>query len=466
METTSPQRIVSVAALLVGAVTLGMVLTGGLNMTPTGNASHLAPALATTAQATTAAPAPAATGYPDFASLADRVVPSVISVYTTDVVTGPEMRQFHRDIDPFEFFFGPRGAEPNQLRPAGAGSGVLHLGRRARPHQQPRRRGRRRHRGAARRQRRAQGHGGRPRSVDRHRSDQGRGRGSVLFLSLGDSDSLRVGEWVMAVGNPLNMAHTVTVGVVSAKGRALGLLETSFENFIQTDAAINLGNSGGPLVNLHGQVVGINSAINLRPEHRFRDPGQHRQAVLPQLQKKGKVVRGYLGVIIKNVDEDNQESFKLPSRDGALVEDLESDGPADKAGIEAGDIIVTVDGQPVKETRQLIDRVSALPPERKVELDVIRDGNEEVHGRARRAAVGRLRGEEAPSEDATPVGKLGIEVDEIDARLRRDSSSRNVSGIVVTEVEPLSGRRGWPAPGWSSRASTARMSPRCASSPA
>jgi len=442
MQTTSPQRIVSVAALLVGAVTLGMVLTGGLNVTPAGNASSLAPALATTTQATAPAPAAPATGYPDFAALADRVVPSVISVYTKDVVTGQEMRRFHRDVDPFEFFFGPRGGDQGAPRTReGAGSGFFisadglaltnnHVVE-----------------GAD--------------DIEVQLADDtkykatvvGRdpatdialirveGDGPFSFLSLGDSEGLRVGEWVMAVGNPLNMDHTVTVGVVSAKGRALGLLESSFENFIQTDAAINRGNSGGPLVNVRGQVIGINSAINIQGQNLgFAIPINTAKLILPQLEKSGKVVRGYLGVFIKNIDENEQKSFKLSSRNGALVQDLESDGPAAKAGIEAGDVIVTLDGEPLKNTRHLIDSVSAQPPGSKIKLGVIRNGERKsftVELGERPAADSDS--DEAPSQDASPVGKLGMKLDEIDDRMRRRLDlPEDVNGLVVTEVEPLS----------------------------
>ena len=197
------------------------------------------------------------------------------------------------------------------------------------------------------------------------------------FLPLGDSKALRVGEWVMAVGNPLEMDHTVTVGVVSAKGRVLGLSQegTSFENYIQTDAAINLGNSGGPLVNIRGEVIGINTAINARGQNLgFAVPVNTTKRILPQLRENGRVVRGYLGISIDNLDQDTAEAFGLPDRNGALVVEVVPDRAADKGGVVHGDVVVAIDGEAIRDTRQLIDTVSSMPPGTKVELTVIRDG--------------------------------------------------------------------------------------------
>ena len=262
-------------------------------------------------------------------------------------------------------------------------------------------------------------------------------------LSLGDSDALRVGEWVMAVGNPLAMEHTVTVGVVSAKGRALGLSEAtrSFENFIQTDAAINLGNSGGPLVNLRGEVVGMNTAINAAGQNLgFAVPVNTIKSVRPQLEKKGKVVRGFLGVTITNVDQKAEESFKLPSREGALVESVSKDGPADKGDVRAGDVIVAIGGTSIKETRQLIDRVSAIAPGQKIDLEIIRDGKRLTVP----VVLGERPGTEGEQETSTakedtPSSKLGLEVDELSARTRRQFDlPKDVEGVVITDVTELS----------------------------
>ena len=191
-------------------------------------------------------------------------------------------------------------------------------------------------------------------------------------LPLGDSDKLRVGEWVMAIGDPLNFDKTVTVGVVSAKDRS-GLTADaatrSFENYIQTDAAINFGNSGGPLLNVNGEVIGINTAI-FRPAQNigFAVPVNTLKQVLPQLREKGKVVRGFLGINIVNVDSDRAAAFGLKSEDGAFVESVEAGKPAEKAGVRPGDTIVKVDSVPVKDTRDLIGYVSGKAPGSKVQL--------------------------------------------------------------------------------------------------
>jgi len=440
MNTTKRHTVLSMSVVAVGATVLGMVLAGGLGITPAGTAAKGAPA------APVAAAVPPPAGYPDFATLAERVTPAVVSVYTEDVVKPQDLRRFHQDMDPFEFFFGPGVPHPDmrrQQKRTGAGSGFFitgdglvvtnnHVVENAEKI----------------RVRLADGTELQAKVVGRDAPTdvaliRVEGKGPFTPLTLGDSESLRVGEWVMAVGNPLAMEHTVTVGVVSAKGRALGLSEAtrSFENFIQTDAAINLGNSGGPLVNLRGEVVGMNTAINAAGQNLgFAVPVNTIKAVRPQLEKRGKVVRGFLGVTITNVDQKAEESFKLPSREGALVESVSKGGPADKADLRAGDVIVAVGGTTIRETRQLIDRVSAIAPGQKVDLEVIRDGkrvNVPVVLGERPVA----EGEEEPSaaKDDTPSSKLGVEVADISARTRRQFELPNdVEGVVITDVTELS----------------------------
>jgi serine protease Do len=440
MSTTKQFRLTTLLAVAVAAMVLGMVLTGGLGLTPEGAAEHAAAVEQTAAPAAAAAPA----GYPSFADLAEKVTPSVISVLTTDTVDRNEMRRYHQDIDPFEFFFGPN-QNPNSLRPRvrrGAGSGFFISAD-----------------GLAL----TNNHvvdGAEKIEVRLSADDDSRlpakvigrdpatdlavikveGKGPFAPLTLGDSDALRVGDWVMAVGNPLNMPHTVTAGVVSAKGRQLGLSPetTSFENFIQTDAAINFGNSGGPLVNLRGEVVGINSAINAAGQNiGFAIPVNTVKSVLPQLKEKGKVTRGYLGVQIQNVTKDIQDAFNLPSRDGAFVQSVEESGPAGKAGIQKGDTIVAVEGTPVKETRTLIDTISGMPPDRKVGLDVIRDGKRKsltVTLGERPSTTGD--DEDSGTASASPSSKLGFEVEDLTARTRRNLEiPSSVEGVLVTDVE-------------------------------
>ena len=444
MNSSNRSNLLTLGVVAVGAAALGMVLTGGLGVTPQGQAARLAPLSATTPVAAPAVVV-APTSLPDFANLADRVNPSVIAVYTEEVVKPGDTRRFHREMDPFEFFFGPR-MSPEGMRPQrrqGAGSGFFistdglaltnnHVID-----------------GAEKINVRLTDNTETPaKIVGRDPATdvaliRVEGKGPFSPLALGDSDALRVGEWVMAVGNPLRMEHTVTVGVVSAKGRALGLSEEtrSFENFIQTDAAINLGNSGGPLVNLRGEVVGMNSAINAAGQNLgFAVPVNTIKAVLPQLKDKGKVVRGYLGVMIKNVDQETQEAFNLTSRDGAFVDSVEKGGPAEKAGVQAGDTIVKVDGTPIKETRQLIDRVSAIAPGGKVDLEVIREGKARTLTATLTERPGTEGVEEA--EGDTPQGavdKLGLSLEDLTARSRRGLEIPNdVEGAVVTDVAELS----------------------------
>ena len=441
MNSIARFRLTTLVAVALGAMVLGMVLTGGLGVTPEGSAERLA--TAAPAPAAAEAPAPPA-GYPDFATLAERVMPSVISVITTDTVDASDMKRFHRDVDPFDFFFGPNQS-PNRMRPnirRGAGSGFFigedglaitnnHVVE-----------------GAEKIEVRLASDDttkltakvvGRDPATDLA-IIKVEGKSPFSPLKLGNSDSLRVGEWVMAVGNPLNMPHTVTAGVVSAKGRQLGLSpETqSFENFIQTDAAINLGNSGGPLVNLRGEVVGINTAINAAGQNiGFAVPVNTLKLVLPQLKEKGKVVRGYLGVNIQNVTDVIQEAFSLTTREGAFVQSVEEGGPAEKAGIQKGDTIVSVNGAAVKQTRPLLDAVSAMPPDKKVEIDVLRDGKRKsltVTLGERPSANGQ--DDDGEGEDATPASQLGFEVQDLNARLRRNFEvPTDVEGIVVTDVE-------------------------------
>ena len=366
------QRLFSLAAVIVAAILFGMVIAGALNVTPDLSADRSA----------SPEPAPmAAPAYdeefraPDFAALADRVVPSVVSVFSTEVEDAEDRRQ-QMPQDFFHFFRepGPQGDEPRSRQSSGSGFFISTDGEVLTNFHVVEDADRIRIRLSDDTELEAEVIG-RDEATDLALLRVKDADHGFPALPLGDSEALRVGEWVMAVGNPLNMEHTVTVGVVSAKGRQLGLADRSFEDYIQTDAAINFGNSGGPMVNLRGQVVGINTAINARAQNLgFAVPVKIAKRILPQLRERGKVVRGYLGIAVQNIDERTQEAFGLPSRDGAFVQGVNEDSAAERAGLQPGDVIVTVDGEPVVETRDLIDRVSATPPGDKVALGVIRDG--------------------------------------------------------------------------------------------
>jgi len=228
--------------------------------------------------------------------------------------------------------------------------------------------------------------------------------------SLGQSQKLRVGEYVVAIGNPFGLSHTVTMGIVSAKGRTIGA--GPYDDFIQTDASINPGNSGGPLFNLHGQVVGINTAINPNGQGiGFAIPVDTLKQVLPQLAGQGRVARGKLGVLVQPVDAQLAKAFGLDKPRGALIGEVEADGPAAKAGLQAGDLIVEVEGMPVARSEDLPRMVAAHPPSTKLTIKVLRSRVEktfEVTLAELRDAQGDDGGAGAQDE-AGPTG-LGIQV--------------------------------------------------------
>jgi serine protease Do len=195
------------------------------------------------------------------------------------------------------------------------------------------------------------------------------------IANLGDSDKLEVGDWVMAVGNPFGLEHTVTAGIVSAKGRVIGA--GPYDDFIQTDASINPGNSGGPLFNLKGEVVGINTAIISGGQGiGFAIPINIAKDMLSQLKSKGKVVRGWLGVIIQRVTPDIAKSFGLKESEGALVSDIMEQSPAEKAGIKTGDVIISYNGKKIKDMDTLPRLVGSTEIGKKVKVGIIRDGKQ------------------------------------------------------------------------------------------
>ncbi len=252
---------------------------------------------------------------------------------------------------------------------------------------------------------------------------------------LGDSDALKVGEWVMAIGNPFGLEHTVTTGIVSAKGRFIG--QGSYDDFIQTDAAINPGNSGGPLVNLKGEVVGINSAIFSRSGGNigigFAIPINLAKELLPQLQEKGRVTRGWLGVYIQRVTPEIAESLGLDEARGALVADVMSDTPASKADIEVGDVIVEFDGNKINESTELPLMVARTAIGKKVKVKVIRRGKTKTVD----VEIGELKEEEEAGPVEGKAEEFGLSVQtltpEIAESLGIDS---DVKGVVVAGVEP------------------------------
>ncbi len=201
-------------------------------------------------------------------------------------------------------------------------------------------------------------------------------KGDLPVAQLGDSDALRVGDWVIAIGNPFGLSNTVTVGIVSAKGRVIGA--GPYDDFIQTDAAINPGNSGGPLFNARGEVVGINSAIFSQSGGNigigFAIPINVAKQLLPELETNGSVTRGWLGVSIQQLTPELARSLSVSEARGALVADVTSSGPAEKSGMKRGDIIVSYDGKKIEDSAALPTLVAATPVGRTVPVEVIRNG--------------------------------------------------------------------------------------------
>jgi Do/DeqQ family serine protease len=247
---------------------------------------------------------------------------------------------------------------------------------------------------------------------------------------MGDSDKLEVGQWAIAIGNPFGLSRTVTVGVISAKGRTGMGIET-YEDFIQTDAAINPGNSGGPLLNVYGEVIGINTAIVAAGQGiGFAIPINMAKQVVPQLIKKGSVSRGWLGVTIQPVTDEIAQSFGLKSAQGALVSDVMAGSPAAKAGIKQGDIVIRFAGKSVKDVQHLQRLVAETPIGKKVEVEVFRAGKELKLS----LSVGSAESPEAARarpEETAPSTWLGLTVEDLPPQLR----ARGMTGVIVIDVE-------------------------------
>jgi len=251
-------------------------------------------------------------------------------------------------------------------------------------------------------------------------------------LPLGDSDNLDVGDWVVAIGNPFGLGNTVTAGIVSYKSRNIGA--GPYDDFIQTDAAINPGNSGGPLLNTAGKVIGINSAIFSQSGGSvgigFAIPINMVKDLLPQL-RKGKVVRGWLGVMIQKITPELKETLNLKDDKGALVADVSPDSPAHKAGIKRGDVIVSFDGQKVDEMKDLPYIVGSTPVDKDVTVKVIRKGKKKSF----KIKVGELKEEGEPEEAEEQETNLGMIVEELTPQLARKLGLTETSGLVVAQVQ-------------------------------
>jgi serine protease Do len=256
----------------------------------------------------------------------------------------------------------------------------------------------------------------------------------IQALPLGDSDSVRPGDWVVAIGNPYGLEHTVTAGIVSAQHRNIGM--TTYDDFIQTDAAINPGNSGGPLLNLAGEVVGINTAINQSANTiGFAVPVKMVKDILPQLRMAGRVTRGWLGVVIQRADDPQLEGL-IDSADGkgALVAEVLPKSPAASAGIQRYDVIVEFAGKPIEEMDQLPRAVAATPIGRKVEVVVLRNGKK----KELEVDIGELPDEGAPvaSQESAQPDAFGLRVQKVTPEIADQLGVESTEGVVVTSVEP------------------------------
>jgi len=267
-------------------------------------------------------------------------------------------------------------------------------------------------------------------------------------IPLGNSDKLEVGEWVIAIGSPFGYAQTVTRGMVSAKGRSSirigGDPNKVWFDFIQTDAAINLGNSGGALINIHGELIGINTAIATGSVFSqsnagvgFAIPINLAQYVMKDLIEKGEVERGWLGVYIQDIDYDMAEKLGLKNTDGALVSQVQPDSPAEKAGFKSGDVIVEFDRKPVKNSGQLRITVASTDIGKPVDVKIIRDGKEKTVS----VKIGKLSGEkiasaggEVSSEDVKALE--GLKVSNLTPEIAKRYGYEKEDGVVVTEVAP------------------------------
>lgn len=254
---------------------------------------------------------------------------------------------------------------------------------------------------------------------------------NLSSVTLGNSETLKVGDWVIAIGNPFGLGHTVTVGIISAKERIIGA--GPYDNFLQTDAAINPGNSGGPLVNLKGEVIGINTAIVAQAQGiGFAIPINMARAIISQLKEKGRVMRGWLGVMIQEVTPDIAQALGLKRAEGALVADITPGGPADKANIRRGDVIIEYDRHKVKEMNELPRLVADTPVGKKVPIKIWRNGKiTELM-----VTVGELEQKMAKRQKAYVPKDLGLRVEELTPYLAQRLGTARLQGVIISYVEP------------------------------
>ena len=439
------KQILFTALMVFGALVFGMIIAGGLNLTEPTRAEEAGQTATGSEDDSRTEQARrverhARTSIDSFADLAEAVLPAVVTVEVARIEESSGPESFFRR-NPFQR--QPEQSEPDEQRLQGAGSGFLisadgwivtnnHVIDRAED-VTVRLEGRE-YEAEIR---------GRDRETDLALIKIEAGE-DLPFLALGDSEQLRVGDWIMAIGSPLSFEASVTVGVVSAKGRSFGIEggPTSFANYIQTDAAINRGNSGGPLVNTAGEVVGIATAMAWAENIGFAVPVDVLEGVLPQLRDEGKVRRGYLGVQIRDLEHIEARYYELDEPHGALVQGVQQDTPAEKAGVVSGDVILGVDDHDVVGTRDLIDYVAALAPGEGVELEILRDAkriNLEVVLEERPTQVVENDSPMPAPRREEATEWLGLELRSLTANLReRSGLDRRQRGVYVSDVSARS----------------------------
>jgi serine protease Do len=384
-----------------------------------------------------AAPAPSRSeAAPSFADLATRVSPAVVNIKATSVARTELPDQFFGENSPFRDFRLPIPRSPEQFRRQGMGSGFVirkdgliltnnHVVENAQEITVTL---------TDKQQYRARILGRDPKTdLAVLKIDP---KGALPVATLGDSDALRVGDWVMAIGNPFGLSNTVTTGIVSAKGRAIGA--GPYDDFIQTDASINPGNSGGPLFNMAGEVVGINTAIFSQNGGNvgigFAIPVNLIKNLVPELETKGTVTRGWLGVSVQPITPDLARSFGLEKERGALVGDVVAQGPADRAGLKRGDVIVSYNGKKVDHSAALPALVAATPVGKTVPIEILRNGKSQTVN----VAIAQLNDPTVATNTQQEKGEWGLALQNIRPEERQQMGLAGNDGVLVTSVMPNS----------------------------
>jgi serine protease Do len=431
LRNTGYFRVITLTTVAITCLAMGLVVSSSLNWTRPSAAQNLIPKPQEAVTTPAARPA-------SFAGLAEKLSPSVVNIKVVKVeklaFNRPEMEIPDGPAgDLFKRFFQGMPQSPESRRTQGAGSGVViskdgyiltnnHVVEGAKEVTVTFANGQ---------EYKARVAGRDPKTdlaVLKVKSKE-----SFPAVTMGNSDQLRVGDWVVAIGNPFGLNNTVTSGIVSAKGRVIGA--GPYDDFIQTDASINPGNSGGALINLKGELVGINTAI--LPNGRgigFAIPVNTAKPLIPQLISTGEVTRGYLGVTIQSITPELAKAMNLREQKGALVADVRSGGPADKGGIKRGDVIIAYNGKVVEDSHHLPVLVAATPVAQEVTVTILRNGQEKKLA----MKVGQLPGDKTvAAQPAHPAaGKWGLQLRDVNPQMAQRLRLKEERGAVVTGIEP------------------------------